>query len=131
MNQLEQITANKLTHNQKRGYAPGKASNHEYHNDRRAVETTPARQPVQLRAAQLALAEMALEAEDPAAWLTEVLRALDLCRRMPVEPLPQRTDCGSFRGTKRGYNIHLRGYTKVCDDCVVFRPEEAWTTRHS
>jgi hypothetical protein len=131
MDQLERITATKLTHNQKRGYTPGKASNHEFHNDRRAVESTAPRPPAQLRNAQLVLAEIALEADDPTAWLTEVLVALDLCYVVSVEPLAERTDCGRFRGTKRGYNIHLRSYTRVCEDCAVFRPEEAWTTRHN
>lgn len=80
MDQLEQITRTKLTQNQKRGLTPGRKSNREFNNDRRNMDPVRPRAAAELIAAQQRLAELALTAEDPQAWLSDVLRALGLHR---------------------------------------------------
>ena len=114
---IDQYTAKKLTHNQKRGFGPGKSSSMELHNDRRAVDAPKPRLAAELVRAQLALAELALDADDPQEWLTDVLEAMGLRQRIDTSPPPEYAECGIYEGTKRGYNIHLRGYTKLCEAC--------------
>ena len=74
------MISNKMTQSEKRGFAVAKHSNREYHNDRRNLETVKPRPAAELRDAQRKLAELALAAEDPAAWLSDVLSALGLHR---------------------------------------------------
>jgi hypothetical protein len=78
--QLDEITRTKLTQAQKRGMVPGKWSAREYVNDRRNLDPVRPRTAAELTAAQSKLAELALAAEDPAEWLSDVLSALGLHR---------------------------------------------------
>lgn len=115
--QITDYMAQKLTHNQKRGLAAGRASNLEFHNDRRTADFVRERSAEELRSAQVWLAEAALERDDPEEWLREVLDAMGLLRSVedPVEDI--RTACYPHAGTPRGYEIHLRSYTKPCNMC--------------
>ena len=70
----------KLTQSQKRGFGIAKHSNREFHNDRRVVDSPKPRAEAELAAAQQRLAELALSKDDPAQWLSDVLRALGLHR---------------------------------------------------
>ena len=115
--QLTNFVEKKLTHNQKRGLAAGRASNLEFHNDRRTADYVAERSPEQLQAAQRGLADMALVQEDPEAWLRDVLSALGLLRHVVPPAEGFRTACYPHAGTKRGYEIHLRSYTKPCNMC--------------
>jgi hypothetical protein len=78
--QLDHITRTKLTQGQKRGMVPGRWSQREYVNDRRNMEPVRPRPDAELRVAQSRLAELALDKNDPAAWLSDVLSALGLHR---------------------------------------------------
>jgi DNA-binding TFAR19-related protein (PDSD5 family) len=78
--QLEQITRNKLTQGQKRGMVPGRWSQRDYVNDRRNMEPVKPRSAAELRTAQSRLSELALDKDDPAEWLSDVLSALGLHR---------------------------------------------------
>jgi len=115
----------KLTQAQKRGIEPGKGSNWEFHNDKRNMEAPKPRSARELRNAQERLAEMALEQEDPKAWLREVLEALDLRSRQTPKTLREE-NCGPYAGTIRGYKQHLKAYTRPCNMCdEKAREEEA------
>lgn len=80
MDQLEKITKTKLTQNQKRGLRPGASSGKEFMNDRRNMDPVRPRADAELAVAQRRLAELALSKENPAEWLSDVLRALGLHR---------------------------------------------------
>ena len=122
---FEDYTATKLTHLQKRGHAAAKGGDQEYHNDRRTLDAPKAREAGELRAAQLALAGMAVDQEHPAAWLGDVLDALGLRYRVEDRPVVGE-GCGEFQGTRRGYEMHLRSYTSPCNMCdAVARAAEA------
>lgn len=127
--QISRHVASKLTHGQKRGKAAGRASNLEFHNDRRTMDITKSREPHELRSAQRALAELALEQPDAQEWLHDVLDALGL-RYVVKDPLVAkeefRSACYPYAGTLRGYELHLRSYTKPCNMCdAVGRAAEA------
>jgi hypothetical protein len=77
---LADIASRKLTQSQKRGFAVAKHSNREFHNDRRVVDAPKPRTQAELVAAQRGLASLALAKEEPAEWLSDVLRALGLHR---------------------------------------------------
>lgn len=115
----------KLTKLQKRGYEAGRGNNREFHNDRRTLDPPAPRDPQELQAAQLELARMALKQEQPEAWLRDVLDALGLRHVVQAKPVVGE-GCGEFRGTARGYEMHLRGYTTPCNMCdAVARAREA------
>lgn len=78
--QLTAITQTKLTQGQKRGNLAGRHNNREFHNDRRVIDAPRPRAEAELAAAQMRLAELALDKDDPAQWLSDVLRALGLHR---------------------------------------------------
>jgi hypothetical protein len=78
--QLTRITQTKLTQSQKRGFAVAKHSSREYNNDRRNLDPVQPRAEAELRAAQHNLASLALDKDEPAEWLTDVLSALGLHR---------------------------------------------------
>lgn len=71
--------------------------------------------------AQLNLAEMALEKDDPVAWLGDVLDVLDLRARIKVKKMRRVEACVPYTGSMRGYNTHLRTYTYPCTACNKVR----------
>lgn len=77
MDQLEKIVQTKLTQKQKRGDS---RNSREYMNDRRNLEPVRVRPDAELVTAQHRLAELALTKENPAVWLSDVLKALGLHR---------------------------------------------------
>lgn len=114
--------ADKLTQSQKRGYAPAKASTREMHNDRRVIDAPRGRTLDELRCAREQLAVLALDHPDldtdeqRERWLFEVLEMMGL-----LEIQERRKDegqaCWPYNGTVRGYDQHLRTYTRTCGDC--------------
>lgn len=75
----DQIIPNKLTQAEKRGHSTRRASR-EYHNDRRNLDPVRKRPEDELVRAQRKLAELALATDNPAEWLSDVLKALGLHR---------------------------------------------------
>lgn len=121
---LDEYTRNKLTKQQKRPHEAGIADAIDLYADQRVTPVTRFRDPQMLRTAQSTLAVMAVEdrPEEAQAWLSDVLEALDLKRTIKVRrTLPEA--CGEARGTLRGYNTHLRLYTRLCAPCEAFRQE--------
>lgn len=119
-------TAHKWTKNQKRRGDAGISDAIDLYADQRVTPVTRFRDPQMLRTAQSTLAVMAVEdrPENAEAWLSEVLEALGLRQEIRVKRrkvLPEA--CGDARGTLRGYNTHLRLYTKLCAPCAAFRQE--------
>ena len=115
--------SHKLTQNQKRGYGPAKASTREMHNDRRVIDPPKERGEEELRAARLFLAGLAVDQSDPQPWLAEVLDAMGLLdisdRRRDEEQ-----SCWPHGGTARGYNQHLKTYTRPCASCARVHEED-------
>lgn len=125
MDEITEYVATKLTQGQKRGYEPAKASNREFHNDRRTLDAPALRAPQEVHAAQLQLAALALEKPDSAQWLADVLEALGIREFVQGVARTRRPgDCAGHRGTLRGYNIHLRNYTSPCTPCANARHRE-------
>lgn len=128
--EIAEFVSAKLTKGQKRGMKPGTATNREFHNDRRIVDMPSKRSEQELRNAQINLAGLAMEHPglvtdlDRQRWLAEVLDSLGLGTRVVVKRQKAEAECGDYRGTKQGYNIHLRGYTRACDPCMKFHREE-------
>jgi hypothetical protein len=75
--QLVKIVQTKMTQKEKRGDA---RNSREYMNDRRNLEPVRVRAEAELAVAQSRLAELALDKENPAEWLSDVLSALGLHR---------------------------------------------------
>jgi len=122
IDEFTDYVAAKLTHNQKRGYAPAKASPREMHNDRRVIEPAKERSRAELRSAQLALAALALEHpglvndSQRERWLAEVLEMMGL-QEIGERSKDEGQSCWPYNGTRRGYNMHLRTYTRPCSAC--------------
>lgn len=116
----------KLTEGQKRGRAPGErgvAVNHGI-QDRRSTQVLGVRPPEQLYEVQLKLAQIALDEGKDEAWLSDVLEYLGLDRVMLARSPKRSRICFPYSGLARGYNIHLRSYTKPCEDCARFHSTE-------
>jgi len=118
---LEEWSRNKLTKQDKRGIIPGTSSAKEYYADKRGIEHTRRDWTEdEVRNAQVVLAEMALEMDEPEVWLREVLQTLGLFSRAPVQQTGYDV-CGVYAGSKRGLDQHLRTYSRPCNMCDEVR----------
>lgn len=117
---LDSFTSAKWTRRQKRAECTDSASLH-IHADQRVDSSLLHDDPATQRAVQSTLAVLALDTGDPVSWLRDTLDALDLRRTIAV-PDKDRV-CGVYSGTIRGYNTHLRFYTRFCGPCEAFRQE--------
>ena len=119
--QITEYVARKLTGFQKRG----STSHYDMSNDKRGLQIpVHARSAEELKAAQRGLAEMALTQPEPEVWLRDVLEALGLLRQVTVKKEPKEM-CGIYQGTMRGYELHLRAYSRPCNMCdAVARSDE-------
>ena len=115
---LEEWARKKLTKQDKRGITPGTASSKKYYADKRSVEYTRRDWTEdEVRNAQVVLAEMALEMDEPEVWLREVLQTLGL-----LNPVQTGYDvCGVYAGSRRGLDLHLRVYSRPCNMCDEVR----------
>lgn len=116
---FEEYTSKKLTPAQKRGHEAGKGSAREFHSDKRGqgMESVRPRTLDEIRAAQIRLADMALQQDTPQEWLTDVLEALGLRKRVTASAEVTGNACGPLAGTQRGYEQHLRAYSRPCNMC--------------
>jgi hypothetical protein len=92
MEEFEQYTAKKLTQMQKRGLPAGKGAKREHTLDRPSIEAVKPRPLEELQQVQMSFAGMALEHEDPEAWLADVLEALGLRVRIIISGQQRRTN---------------------------------------
>jgi hypothetical protein len=121
-----EYTANKWTKRQKRRGNAGIADAIDLYADQRVTPVAHLQDPQKLRTVQSTLAVMAVEdrPEIAAEWLSEALGALGLDYRIDVPRVEVKPEaCGDHYGTLRGYNTHLRLYTKLCEPCEAFRQE--------
>lgn len=117
--EIAEYLAKKTSKNDKRG---GVRNSQDLHNDQRVLDAPSTRPVEQLRQVQHNLAVMALEhpalgVEEREAWLEEVLEALGLRRKLTAPDKVAQLPCFPHTGTRRGYNMHLRGYTAACTEC--------------
>lgn len=145
--EIAEYLAKKTSKNDKRG---GVRNSQDLHNDQRVLDAPSTRPVEQLREVQLKLAVLALEhpvlvwSDEREAWLAEVLECLGLRRELTAPDKAAELPCFPYSGTRRGYNMHLRGYTAACTECKnvavdaerqrlrtmgIIREDATWTVR--
>lgn len=120
--QITRHIAGRLTKEQKRNAKQTIADAIDIFSDQRLPPVVP-RSAQEIHKAQVNLAALALQQEEPEKWLSEVLDALGLRQEAVEQERARQAPCWPFAGTLRGYNIHLRSYTDCCVPCERIRRE--------